>query len=77
MEITMSETPARILIAVDGSNESLDVVRYVGASAQPSGTEIVLYTVLGKIPETFWDSGKDSLWDVITSYSIHYTKLYE
>jgi len=59
----MSETPARILIAVDGSNESLDVVRYVGASAQPSGTEIVLYTVLGKIPETFWDSGKDSLWE--------------
>ncbi|SHO48430.1 universal stress protein [Desulfopila aestuarii] len=58
----MSETPTRILIAVDGSNESLNVVRYVGASAQPAGTEVVLYTVLSKIPETFWDSGKDSLW---------------
>lgn len=59
----MNETPARILIAVDGSNESLDVVRYVGASAQPAGTEVVLYTVLGKIPETFWDNCKDSLWE--------------
>lgn len=62
MENTMSETPTKILIAVDGSNESIDVVRYVAASAQQASTEIVLYTVLAKIPETFWDSGKDPLW---------------
>jgi len=58
----MNELPARVLIAVDGSNESLEVVRYVGASARPENVEIVLYTVLGKVPEVFWDMGKTPLW---------------
>jgi len=58
----MNELPARVLIAVDGSSESIEVVRYVGASARPENVEIVLYTVLGKVPEVFWDMGKDPLW---------------
>lgn len=58
----MNATPARMLIAIDGSAESLNVVRYVSGSAQPACTEIVLFTVLAKLPEVFWDIGNSGLW---------------
>lgn len=58
----MSEPTARILIAVDCSDESMELVRYVSESARPAHSDIMLYTVLSKIPEVFWDIGKDPLW---------------
>lgn len=56
---TVSKQNTKILVAVDGSDESLEVIRYVSESTQPASSEIVLYTVLGKVPEVFWDLGKD------------------
>jgi nucleotide-binding universal stress UspA family protein len=52
----------KILLAVDGSDESLAVVRYVSESVQPTGSEILLYQVVSKVPEVFWDLGKDPAW---------------
>ena len=52
----------RILLAVDGSDESLAVVRYVSESVQPTGSEILVFQVMSKVPEVFWDLGKDPAW---------------
>lgn len=58
----MRETTKRILLAVDGSEESLAVVRYVGESVQPAGTEVTVYHIMSKVPEVFWDLGNDPTW---------------
>jgi nucleotide-binding universal stress UspA family protein len=57
-----SDGNKRILLAVDGSDESLTVVRYVSESVQPIGSEILVYQVMSKVPEVFWDLGKDPAW---------------
>lgn len=48
----------RILLAVDGSDASLDTVRYAADIFQPAGTEIVLFHVAANIPGIFWHVGK-------------------
>ncbi len=58
----MSEGNKKILLAVDGSDESLSVVRYVSESVPPTGSEILVYQVMSKVPEVFWDLGKDPAW---------------
>lgn len=57
-EATVSEQNSKILVAVDGSDESFEVVRYVSESTQPASCEMVLCTVMSKVPEVFWDLGK-------------------
>jgi len=49
----------RILVAVDGSLQSLDAVRYVGATLPPDRTDVVLYHVYTPAPETFLDLKRD------------------
>ncbi len=51
----MRRSVKRVLVAVDGSDASLDVVRYVGKVLPGDRTQIVLFHVLNRIPETFWD----------------------
>lgn len=58
----LSEENTRILVAVDGSEESLELVRYVSEAAQPAHSEIVLFMVVSKVPDILWDRGNDSLW---------------
>lgn len=58
----MSEGKKKILLTVDGSDESLAVVRYVSEAVQPAGSEILVYQVISKVPEVFWDLGKDPAW---------------
>ena len=58
----MNEGNKKILLAVDGSDESLEVVRYVSESVQPTGSEILVFQVMSKVPEVFWDLGKDPAW---------------
>ena len=58
----MSKKSKRILLAVDSSPESLASVRYVAESVQAVGTEVVVYQVMSKVPEVFWDMGKDPAW---------------
>ena len=56
------EQKTKILVAVDGSEESMAVVQYVCQTAPVNGSEIVIFTVMSKVPEVFWDLGKDPLW---------------
>ncbi|NLI82835.1 MAG: universal stress protein [Deltaproteobacteria bacterium] len=49
----------RILIAVDGSQNAMDAVRYVGKTLPAKGVQIVLFHVVAKIPDSFWDAQKE------------------
>lgn len=48
-------TPKKILVAVDGSEHALEAVRYVGKTMPPQLLEIIMYHVITKVPESFWD----------------------
>lgn len=58
----MKEKTKKMLLAVDGTAESLAVVRYVSESLQPDATEVCVYHVMSKVPEVFWDLGNDPEW---------------
>lgn len=45
----------RILVAVDGSEQSLEAVRYVSRLLPPDSLEVVLFHVQTRFPESFWD----------------------
>jgi nucleotide-binding universal stress UspA family protein len=49
--------PARkkILVVVDGSEHSLDAVRYTAKIVPAEGVEIVLFHIATRVPESFWD----------------------
>jgi len=49
----------RILLAVDGSNQAMDVVRYISAFFPPTHTEVVLFHVAAEVPESFLDLGRN------------------
>lgn len=51
-------THRKVLVAVDGSEQSLDAVRYVGNLLAPQQVEVVLFHVMTKVPESFWDIEK-------------------
>lgn len=53
------EVVRRVLVAVDGSEQSFEAVRYVGKAMVPGGIRIVLFNVLTKVPESFWDLEKE------------------
>lgn len=52
----------KILLATDGSEQSLDVVRYVGSTFSPQSTQIVLFNVGTEFPEVFWDMDDNPLY---------------
>lgn len=51
------ETTARkkILLPVDGSDQALEVVRYISAMVDPRKTMVVLFYVGSGFPEVFWN----------------------
>ncbi len=51
----MADFARDFLIAVDGSDQSLGAVRYLGKIIPASETKITLFHVLNLIPESFWD----------------------
>ncbi len=55
----MNPTRKKILLAVDGSGQSLDAVRYVGKVLASQKAEVVLFIVIRKIDEAFYDMGID------------------
>jgi nucleotide-binding universal stress UspA family protein len=55
----MSKYRRKILLSVDGSDQSFEAVRYVGQLFPPNRTEVVLFHVMSKIPESFWDIEKN------------------
>lgn len=52
----------RILLAVDGSEQAMDAVRFVCHTVQNAKAEVVVYQVMSKVPDVFWDLGKDPAW---------------
>lgn len=56
----MESNQKRLLVAVDGSNQSLETVRYVGRLFQSENLEVTLFHVLSKIPEFFYDLRQNS-----------------
>ena len=49
--------PNKILIAVDGSEQSLNAIRYAAGMFSPKNTHIVLFHIQAKISELFADLG--------------------
>ncbi len=52
----------RILLAVDGSDQALEAVRYASAVFCPERTQIVLFNVGTGFPEVYWDLGRNPLY---------------
>jgi nucleotide-binding universal stress UspA family protein len=49
----------RILLAVDGSEQAFEAVRYVSRLLSPHRMEVVLFHVMTRVPESFWDIEKE------------------
>ena len=54
----MGKHRGRILLAVDGSDQAFEAVRYVSQLFPPKRVEVVLFHALSKVPEGFWDVEK-------------------
>lgn len=52
-------TKKKMLLAVDGSEQAMEAVRYISKVLPPDQMEIVLFHVMTKIPESFWDLEKE------------------
>ncbi|HOV86023.1 MAG TPA: universal stress protein [Syntrophobacteraceae bacterium] len=48
-----------VLLALDGSDQSLEMVRYISRVLTLSNTEVVLYHVFQKVLPIFWDREQD------------------
>ena len=55
----MGKYRRKILLAVDGSDQSFEAVRYVSHLFPPNLLEVVLFHVTSTIPESFWDIEKN------------------
>jgi len=51
----MKHKPLDFLIAVDGSENSFEAVRYVGQVLPPARTRVTLLHVLNPVPDNLWD----------------------
>jgi nucleotide-binding universal stress UspA family protein len=49
----------KFLLAVDGSDQAFEAVRYVSRLFPPNRMEVILFHVLTKVPENFWDIEKE------------------
>jgi nucleotide-binding universal stress UspA family protein len=57
-EFSMGSYEKKLLLAVDGSEQSFEAVRYVSQVFPPKHLEVVLFHVMTKIPDSFWDIEK-------------------
>jgi nucleotide-binding universal stress UspA family protein len=51
----MASKRQKLLVAVDGSEQSREVVRYVAGICAPKQVEVTLFHVLSPVSEIFWD----------------------
>lgn len=52
----------KILLAVDGSDQALEAVRYISTIVSPSHTQIVLFSVGTGFPKVFWAMNTNPLY---------------
>jgi nucleotide-binding universal stress UspA family protein len=55
----VGKSKKKILLAVDGSKQAFEAVRYAGRLFPPDRTEVVLFHILTQFPESFWDIEKE------------------
>lgn len=55
----MANSTNKILIALDGSSQSINAARYVSRAIPPENAKIVLFSVRTKAPDSFWDFDDD------------------
>ena len=48
-----------ILLPMDGSDQSMEVVRYISRAVNLVNAEIVLLSIIDKTPDVFWDPERD------------------
>jgi nucleotide-binding universal stress UspA family protein len=60
----VSSGKKKILVSVDGSNESAATVQYVANTMSPADTQVVLFHAFSRIPESFWDVAREPELDV-------------
>ncbi|MBF0118390.1 MAG: universal stress protein [Desulfobacterales bacterium] len=74
----MMKDEQRILIAIDGSEQAFDAVRYVSYMFPQEKTKIVLFHVNAEVPESFLDLRRDALFQSnviqITAWSLQIKK---
>ncbi len=58
----MNIAQKKILLAIDGSQHSLEAVRYAGRVLAPQKIEMVLFHVIWKVDEALYDIGAESLY---------------
>lgn len=55
----MTKSKRKFLLAVDGSDQAFEAVRYASRLFSPEHIEVVLFHVLTQFPESFWDIEKE------------------
>jgi nucleotide-binding universal stress UspA family protein len=55
----VAKSKRKFLLAVDGSNQAFEAVRYASRLFPAERMEVVLFHVLTKFPESFWDIEKE------------------
>lgn len=48
-----------ILLPMDGSDQSMEVVKYVSRAVNLTGAEVVFLSIIDKMPDIFWDTERD------------------
>jgi len=56
-------TKQEILVALDGSDRAFEAVRYISGLPPFQKMHVVLFTVLDKVPEIYWDLGQGDMYD--------------
>lgn len=56
----MSPERKLVLLPVDGSDQSMEVVKYISKAVNLSQAEVVLLSIIDKAPDIFWEPGQDS-----------------
>lgn len=51
----MANSTNKILIALDGSSQSINAARYISRVIPPENAKIVLFSVRTKAPDSYWD----------------------
>jgi nucleotide-binding universal stress UspA family protein len=60
-EWTMKSRKKRILLVLDGSDQSFEVVNYISKAVTLWQCELVLFHVMDIVPDAFWDWERDPL----------------
>jgi nucleotide-binding universal stress UspA family protein len=55
----VTKSKRKLLLAVDGSDQAFEAVRYASRLFSPEHMEVVLFHVLTQFPESFWDIEKE------------------